>query len=244
MGKLILKNGERSRKLGARRRRQVGPNTSSEPWTAAEELRLREFAGTVQVRDIARALSKGGVPRTVNAVNVRARMLGVSLWWEGYSQNQVVEAFGVTSHTVTLWAQAGLLKHTVWEGGGRSRFGQWHITEADLYHFVDTYPWAYDLKTMAPGVLRRRAEVATRADPWLTVDEVAAAIGMGPRQVKEYVRQGLIPHRRRVAGMGQPKIVVRAVDLPGLRQEIRADAIERIRAAVVRRVQRRQEMAA
>lgn len=196
------------------------------------------------MREVARRLThEFHVPRTVSAVNVRAKLLGLSLWWDGYSQNQVAKWFGVTFIAVTRWRTDGLLPAQPWEVG-RGRYGQWHITEQDLSRFIDTCAWAYDLAKMPPGPWRSRAEVAYRADPWLTVEQVCAVIGMVPETLRNHVRAGRVPYRRRVAGVGLPKIVIRASDLSGLKRELREHALTNLRAATALRVERRRARAA
>jgi len=220
-----------------RRPRSRSLNSSSEPWTAGEERRLCELAGKVQRDEIARILTaEFHVPRTVVAVCIRARKLGLSLWWEGWPQHKIAEAFGVTCNTVAKWGRDGLLRYRIWEGGGRGRgrwkLGQWHVEKADLYEFIDHHPWAYDLERMPAGPLRTRAEVAHRADRWLTAQEAADAMGISRELLGYYARAGLVPHKRRVAGAGQPKIMVRATDIPGLRKQLREQAVQHIGDAV------------
>ncbi len=214
-------------------------NTSLEEWTPGEELRLRELAGTVQVREIARILSREfHVPRTSCAVSVRAAILGLSLWWDGYSQNQVAEIFSVWFATVARWRREGLLAGEHWEVG-RGSHGQWHFSDEAISAFIDGCTWAYDSETMAPGRWRSRAEVAHRADPWLTARDVAAIWHVHPATVMTWIREGRIPHRRRAAGLGLPKVVIRAADLPGLRAELREQALTNLRAGIRRRDERR-----
>lgn len=234
---LVLKNGEIAPRRKGRRR--VAANTSSEPWSPAEERRLRDLAGTVQVRQIARILTdEFGVPRTKAAVNTRAKLLGVSLWWDGYSQNQVAALFGVTFTTVGRWRTDGLLRCEAWEVGRGPR-GQWRVAEQDLIAFISSHTWAYGVEPMQPGPLRSRAELAHRRDPWLTCERAAQLMGVSRELLSYYCKRGMVPHRRRVAGCGLPKIVVRAADIPGLRDELRAHALSNIRAAVARRWQQR-----
>jgi hypothetical protein len=233
-----------TRSTAKRRRRAKRINNSAEPWSAGEQLRLRELASTVQVRQVARMLSNEfGVPRTKAAVSVRAHLLGISLWWDGYSQNQVAELFGVWFKTVERWRCDGLLEAHAWEVG-RGRFGQWHFTEQDLASFIDTCQWAYGLEKMPAGPFRSRAEVAHHADPWLTSEEVAHVWNVSRETVCLWVRQGRIPHKRRQAGMGLPKIMIRAPDLPGLRAELREQALANLRAGIQVRDARRRRAAA
>lgn len=226
-------------RLKGPRQREAG---GRQPWSPAEELRLRELAGKVQVRELARMLSdEFGVPRTKAAVSIRGRMLDISLWWGGgYSQMEVARIFGVWFRTVERWRDEGLLQGEAWEVG-RGRFGQWHITEAALAEFVDQCTWAYALETMPAGPWRTRALVAHRADPWLTIDQLAELWRANVRTVRAWAIQGRLPHRRRRAGTGMPKIVVRAADLPGLRQELRAQSIANIRTAIAGREARKRE---
>jgi hypothetical protein len=228
-----------------RRGRLPRINTSAEPWSPAEELRLRELAGTMQRDELARTLSREfGVPRTVSAICIRAKLLDISLAWDGYSQSAIAELFGVSCATVGIWGKTGLLPYRVWEGGGRSRFGEWHVERADLLAFIDRYPWAYALEPMRRSPLRSRAEVAHRAQRWLTCKEAARAVGMTRETLARYVREGMVPHERRVAGLGQPKIMMRAADLPGLRERLREHALGNLREAIRTREERRKAKAA
>jgi hypothetical protein len=227
-----------------RKARKPRVNTTQEEWSAGEEVRLRQLAGKLQVRDIADVLTgEFGVPRTRAAVSVRARILNISLWWDGYSQNQVAAAFGVWFKTVEHWRDDGLLKAEAWRVG-RGRFGQWHFREADVAAFIDHCTWAYGVERMPAGPLRSRAEVAHRAEPWLTVEQLVDLWHVNARTIRLWVAQGRIPHKRRQAGVGLPKIVVRAADLPGLRQQLRDEALVNLRAAIRLRDERRRAKAA
>lgn len=223
------------------RRRRQRANVSSEPWLPAEELRLRELAGAVEVRDIARILTlEFHVPRTKHAVKAHARVLDLSLWWDGYSQNQVAELFGVGPPVVCRWRQEGLLQGEAWGRRGRGRFGQWRFTQVDIASFITSYPWAYDLEYMVAGAFRSRAEVAHRADPWLRLPDAARLVGLHPDTFRHKLRQGLIPYQRRVAGVGSAKMMIRASDLtPHLREDLRRLALVNIREGIARRDQRR-----
>lgn len=205
---------------------------------------MKELAGSVQVRELARVLTREfGVPRTRHAVSVRGRLLGLSLWWDGYSQNQVAEIFGVWFKTVERWRLEGLLPAEPWEIG-RGRFGQWLFNDSALAHFIDTCQWAYDVDAMPRGRWRTRAEVAHRAEPWLTIPQLVKLWGVVPTTIVHWVGQGRVPHRRRYAGPGRPKIVVRAADLPGLRAELREQALSNMRAAIKLRDERRRQKVA
>jgi hypothetical protein len=127
---------------------------------------------------------------------------------------------------------------------GRGRSGQWLFKDQTITHFIDTCQWAYDVQLMPPGRWRSRAEVAHRADPWLTVRELTALWHVNDRTVVHWAGQGRLPHRRRQAGMGRPKIMVRAADLPGLRAELREEALANIRAAITLRDERRRQRVA
>lgn len=226
------------------RKRALVLNTTQEEWTRNEERRLRQLAGTLQVREIARILTREfAVPRTKAAVNTRAKLLGLSLWWEGYSQNEVSAIFGVCTTTVAHWRSDGLLSAEPWEVGRGSR-GQWHFSDESLIAFIDGCTWAYDLYTMAAGRWRRRAEVAQRADPYLTVYQLAAAWHVNPETVQRWGREGRIPTKRRLAGLGLPKLMFHAADLPGVRDEIREHGRANLRAGLKRGADERRRKAA
>jgi hypothetical protein len=60
--------------------------------------------------------------------------------------------------------------------------------------------------------LRSLAYVAHRADPWLRIADAARALYVSVEVLYRCLRG--IPHRRRVAGTGTAKVVIRARDLP------------------------------
>ncbi len=219
-----------------RRRRQPTWNV----WSPAEERRLAELVGSRPAHQVAEQLEREFlIPRTPLAVRVRANRLGLSTWWDGYSQNQVAEVFGVTFSTVERWRRDGLLSGERWRVG-RGRFGQWHFTEEDVARFIEHASWAYDLTRMQPGhAFTRRAEVTTRRDPWLRFEEAARELGRCPSSLAEWVKRGLVPHRRRVAGAGRPKIVIRARDLPEIREAIEWAARQNVLDGLARRVWRK-----
>lgn len=223
---------ERMRRVWQERRSGQRPPARKrcDTWSVEEKARLAALAGVVEAPEIARVLSaEFGCRRTVYAVRARARLLGLSLWIEGYSLRQLADLFGVSRSGIQRhWVAAGLLRLTRRRGRlGRGGLGAWYVSEPEVETFIRQHPWAYDWRRMRRGHrLAALAEVAQRADPWLERAEALRALGVGKARFVAAMRGGLIPYRRRhtVRGAAYGAVVVRGRDLAEI-----ADALGPVR---------------
>jgi DNA-binding transcriptional regulator YiaG len=155
------------------------------------------------------------------------RMLGPA---DVFSQQQLARMFGVRAATVRQWTQAGLLdgRHVSRRHGGRGPRGQWQYSLAAVESFMRTHPWAFDAQEVAKRCRNKRlaslAEVSARADLWLRLDAAAVALHVSRDTLGTYVARGLVPHRRRIAGAGSAKVMIRARDIPSIAEIIQQEA--------------------
>ena len=110
----------------------------SPPWTEKEEELLRELVPRYSVPVIAKKLN-----RSVNAVTVKARRLGLSRrsrddW---FTKREVAEICGVDHKKVQRWIDRGALKASYHNGRRPARLGlaMWHIELRDLRSFLLNY---------------------------------------------------------------------------------------------------------
>ncbi len=198
-------------------------------WTPEEEALLRQLAGTMDLAEIARVLTERfGIPRSVNAVDVRCQRLGISHWRQGYCLRDIELIFRLHHRAIVRWwVQPGLLRGERWSGRGPNQ--GWVFHETDVERFIREYPWAYDWTRMKRGhPLSRLAEVVNRADPWLTYEDLRRYVGIARVNLDRWRRRGLVPHQfRPKGGPGQGRIIVRARDFRAIKAAIeaaRADA--------------------
>lgn len=106
------------------------------PWTPDELDLLHRCAGARHPEWIARKLS-----RTVTSVVVQIKRQGLSRLPDGYSQQDVALAFGVSRDTVESWFRRGYL------GRHDNRRGQpWRVTEAHIRQFITEHRNVFDLR--------------------------------------------------------------------------------------------------
>lgn len=183
-------------------------------WTEREDDWLSDHWGVMGDDAIAARLR-----RSVVAVAVRAKRLGLTRRLAVYSASDVARLFGVGSKAVVVWAERG------WVEARRSpiRCGPnrvWSFSERSLDRFVRDCGWAYDWRRMEPGeYLSNLAKRVDSADPWLTIPEVSRLLGRSPCFIRRWISRGVLPFRRRPkqqhAGDPAGLIVVRKSDLDG-----------------------------
>lgn len=123
----------RARILGVARPQQKGP------WTNREISYLEANLSRRSVENIAEHLG-----RSVTAVAVRAKRLGVNKTTDGYTCQSLAIAFGIDDATVRRWIRRGLLKagrrHTHYQ------YDSYYISQDAVRRFVCTYPLAFNLR--------------------------------------------------------------------------------------------------
>ena len=182
-------------------------------WTDEENDYLRRHVGTCPFREVvAGMVAETGIERTVEAADVQVRALGLSRWVRCWQREHLRRLFRVAHSTVEAWIAEGLLAASRWRG--RGGYPQWWIEDADLRRFITNDPWAYDWRRMKPGPMRSLAEVAAKANPYFTLQEVARLTGIPYWKLVEWARAGRLPAKRRT---GRTGYVVSASSVADLR---------------------------
>lgn len=204
-------------------------------WTRREDQALADLAGTLPLPDVTAELNRRfSTDRTVVAVGLRARRLGLSVWQGGYSLRDLERVFGVAHQTIARsWVEPGLLVGRRWDG--RGPHAGWWFEPAEVERFVRDCGWLFDVARMKRShPLTTVAELAHRSDPWLVGSvAVAGALGLSEAATWRWIKRGLVPFRRRPNGGGPGMVCVRGRDVPAIRAAIdeeRALGIARSRA--------------
>ena len=113
--------------------------TKEKPWSDKEVAYLEANLHRLSLSVLARKLH-----RSVTAVALKAKRLGIRKSDEGYTVHSLAQAFGVDDHKVLRWIKQGLLKASH-RNSGRPR-DMYFITDRDVRRFVATYPTEFDLK--------------------------------------------------------------------------------------------------
>lgn len=113
--------------------------TKEKPWSEAEIAYLEANLPRLSLAVLARKLG-----RSVTAVALKARRLGIRKKDEGYTARSLAQAFGVDAHKVVGWVELGLLKASRRNSG---RAGDMYfISDREVRRFVTTYPTEFDLR--------------------------------------------------------------------------------------------------
>lgn len=160
------------------------------PWTPQDDDRLRELWGLVPDEVAARTLG-----RSVEACKIRAtRHLGQARSDQFLTARALGRLFGVESKAVVRWMARG------WLRGRRSAVpagpsaGMWRFDAEDVERFIRRYPYAYDRTRIERGTYERNlADQVVARDPYLTVPEAAAALGVDAETVRHHLRRGWLP---------------------------------------------------
>lgn len=166
-------------------------------WMPDQDDALRRLAGTAPIDEVAAELTRRfGIPRTVPAVRIRCKRLGISAWAHGYPMCELGALFGLGHRAVVRWWVApGLLPARRWSGRGPN--AGWWFEPVDVERFVREHPWAYDAARMRPGHrLTRLAEVIAKRERWLTLEEAAPILRVCKETVRRWCRRGLLPGAR------------------------------------------------
>lgn len=113
--------------------------TKEKPWSAGEVTYLEANFHRLSAVTIARRLG-----RTVTAVALKAKRLGIRKGDEGYTATALAEAFGVDPHSVVRWIDRGLL-HATKRNSGRER-DMYYISDQAVRQFVAQHPSEFDLR--------------------------------------------------------------------------------------------------
>ena len=193
-------------------------------WTPEQNRVFTELAGTMPIVEITEELERRfHIRRTTASLRIQAKRLGISLWNRGYSLTELERVFRLDHRAIVRnWVTPGLLAARRWQGRGPN--DGWWFDQAEVERFARECGWAYDVDRMQPGhPLTRLAEVAHRADPWLTYQDLLRYLGLKAEvNLDRWRRRGLVPHKRRPkSGPGQ-RIVIRGRDFPAIKAAIEA----------------------
>jgi hypothetical protein len=165
------------------------------PWSEEDKEYLQEHWGRKSDMAIAETLS-----RPVGALTNQAKRLGINRRQNVWTATNVANLFGVNIKTVVRWIDRGWIegkKAPFGSGGQRGEYRAWSIDDESVETFVRRNGWAYDWRRMIEGeYLTRLARSIAKSDPWLTIDECAAALSLHRGTVSRWTKEGL-PHRYR-----------------------------------------------
>lgn len=135
-----------SKKLGfprwiiKRRAQTMGLSRTKEKlWSEKEIAYLEANLHRLSVAVLARKLG-----RSLTAVALKAKRLGIRKSGEGYTARSLAQAFGIDDHKVVHWVQLGLLKAS-FRNSERSH-DMYFIPDQEVERFIRTYPTEFDLK--------------------------------------------------------------------------------------------------
>lgn len=113
------------------------------PWTAQEEAYLEGNFHHVSVKVLARKLV-----RSLTAVKLKAKRLGLRKYDEGYTACSLAEALGVDPHWVLARIRSGKLRasHRRTERTAQQGGDGWMITDEALVDFLREHPYDIDLR--------------------------------------------------------------------------------------------------
>jgi hypothetical protein len=109
------------------------------PWSEREIAYLEANLSRLSLAVLAKKLE-----RSLTAVALKAKRLGIKKSDEGYTARSLAQAFGVDDHKVVRWVRLGLLKASR-RNSGRPR-DMYLITDNEVRRFVCTYPTEFDLR--------------------------------------------------------------------------------------------------
>lgn len=113
------------------------------PWSAAEQSYLEGNYHHVSVKALARKLG-----RSVTAVKLKAKRLGLRKYGEGYTALSLAEALGVDPHWVLARIRSGRLRATPRHTERTAQQGgdSWLITDEGFIDFLREFPYEIDFR--------------------------------------------------------------------------------------------------
>lgn len=113
--------------------------TKEKPWSEKETAYLESNLHRLSLAVLAR---KTG--RSVTAVAIKAKRLGIRKIDEGYSVRSLAQAFGVDDHKIIDWINLGIL--TASRRNSERPRDIYFISDRAIKRFVSAYPTEFDLK--------------------------------------------------------------------------------------------------
>lgn len=167
--------------------RLTGTRCYQPPWTEAEDDLLADLWGTMPDAAVAKR-----VGRSVVACEVRAkRHLRLARKDAFLTSRQVARILGVDDHLVVCWIAEGLLQGRKSSVGAGGHARAWRIDDRDLERFLKRDYWRLDRRRIEVGTYwRNYVDRLWTREPYLTVEQAARALGVGPETVRRHLRRG------------------------------------------------------
>lgn len=166
------------------------PWRRSEHWTTAEVEILDRSFGHRTDKAIAKQLG-----RTVVAVRLKAKRLGMHKRTAGFTARSVGEIFGVDGSTIgKVWIRRGLLRArraAVREYDGR--VVHWIVSGTEVEAFITRHPELVDVEKMPESYYRALAA----RDPWIGLAEVHRLTGRPLHAIARLIADGVLRGRKR-----------------------------------------------
>lgn len=182
-----------------------------EHWSRADVQELERRFGLVADEVLARRFG-----RTVVAVRLKAKRLGLRKRAQAFTGRDVAAIFGIDASTVgKVWVRRGLLASV-----RPFRQGPYDVHLIDpraVERFIVEHPEYVDVDKMPDSPYR---DLAAR-DPWISLPEVHRRTGRDPHKVAEMILAGTVRGRRRGSHWYVP-----VADLALIRPLRSRDAIE------------------
>ncbi|MDI6813922.1 MAG: hypothetical protein QMD10_10325 [Desulfitobacteriaceae bacterium] len=113
--------------------------TKEKPWSEKDVAYLESNLHRLSLAVLARKLG-----RTVTAVALKTKRLGIKKSDEGYTARSLAQAFGVDDHKVVRWVELDLMRAS--RRNSERPHDMYFIPEREVKRFVCTYPTEFDLK--------------------------------------------------------------------------------------------------
>ena len=180
------------------------PAISHKRWTPDELECLNDKFGLIADRTLARRLN-----RTEKTVISKARYYRIRATDNFSTARALAEVLGIScSHTILRWVKKGWLKGKR-SGKSHGKHRLWCFTIEAVEEFLRQHPWLVDMKTMERHYFRSIIKEEWDRDPWYTIRETAALLGLKNRNtVSGYISQGWLKAEK-TQGMGGKTWVIR-----------------------------------
>ena len=162
------------------------PAISHKRWTPDELECLNDKFGLIADRTLARRLN-----RTEKTVISKARYYRIRATDNFSTARALAEVLGISCpHTILRWLKKGWLEGKR-SGKSQSKKRLWAFTEKAVEGCLRQRPWVVNLKSMERHYFRSIIKEEWDRDPWYTVRETAALLGIKNRNtVSGYISQG------------------------------------------------------
>ncbi len=117
--------------------------TKETPWSEREVAYLETNLHRLSLAVLARRFH-----RSVTAIALKAKRLGIRKSDEGYTARSLAQALGVDDHKVVCWVNLGLIKAA--RRNSDKQRDTYFISEQEAKRFLSTYPSELDLRRADP----------------------------------------------------------------------------------------------